>query len=161
MCAMRGCYPIPHNPGMTHSAITSLTLALLLLRSAGVAPVQDRDASAEQAIVKLEHHWLAVENAPPALDDILAEDFIHVLPQGIITKREQLDFMRTHPAPKDGTTRRFEDLRVRVYGTAAVATGVVVAGAPNGKMQKTAFTDVFALRDGRWRAVNAQETSLR
>ena len=160
MCAMRGCYPIPHNPGMTHSAITALALALLVLRSAGAAPVQDRDAAAQQAIVTLENHWLAVENEPTALDDILAEDFVHVLPQGIITKREQLDFMRAHPAPKDGTTRRFEDLRVRVYGSAAVATGIVAATA-NGKTQQTAFTDVFALRDGRWRAVNAQETSLR
>jgi hypothetical protein len=145
---------------MTHSAITPFTLALLLLQSAGVAPPQDGDASAQQAIVKLENHWLAVENEPAALDDILADDFLHVLPQGIVTKREQLDFMRAHPAPKDGTTRRFEDLRVRVYGTAAVATGVVVAATHNGKTQKTAFTDVFALRAGRWRAVNAQETSL-
>ncbi len=146
---------------MTPSAVTSFTLALVLLQTARVPSQENRDASARQAIVQLERHWLAVEHDPAALDDILADDFLHVLPQGVITKREQLDFMRAHAAPDDGTARTFEDLRVRVYGTAAVATGIVVATARDGKTQKTAFTDVFALRGGTWRAVNAQETPLR
>jgi len=115
--------------------------------------------AAQQAVEALERHWLAVEHDPAALEDILADDFLHVVPQGVITKREQLAFMRAHPAADDGT-RRFEDLRVRVFGSAAVATGIVVATAPDGKTQRTAFTDVFAYRGGRWRAVNAQETPL-
>ena len=117
-------------------------------------------ATAGKHVEALEQRWLAVENDPAALEDILADDFVHVLPQGIITKNEQLAFMRAHPAPKDGATRHFEELRVRVFGTAAVATGIVAATTPDGKTLKTAFTDVFAHRDGRWRAVNAQETPL-
>jgi Domain of unknown function (DUF4440) len=129
-----------------------IALALVLLAQSS--------APAQQAVEALERHWLAVEHDPAALDDILADDFVHVLPQGIVTKAEQLAFMRAHPAPPDGATRRFDDLRVRVYGTAAVATGIVVATMPDGRTQRTAFTDVFAYRGGRWRAVNAQETPL-
>ena len=131
--------------------MTSVALALVLVA---------QSPPATQAVEALERHWLAVENDPAALDDILADDFIHVVPQGIITKNDQLTFMRAHPAPKDGSTRRFQDLHVRVFGPAAVATGIVVATMQDGKIQKTAFTDVFAYRDGRWRAVNAQETPL-
>jgi len=73
----------------------------------------------------LEHRWLAVEHDPAALDDILADDFVHVVPQGIISKSEQLTFMRAHPAPPDATVRRLSDLRVRVFGSPAIATGIV------------------------------------
>jgi hypothetical protein len=115
---------------------------------------------ATQAVEALEQRWLANERNPAVLADILADDFIHVLPQGLITRDEQLAFMRAHPAPDDGAARRFQDLRVRVFGTAAVATGIVVATTADGTTQKTAFSDVFAYRDGRWRAVNAQETPM-
>ena len=118
------------------------------------------EEKSKQELLDLENHWLQVEDDPAALESILASDFLHVVPAGIITKDEQLAFMRAHPAPKDGSTRRFEELRVRVFGTAAIATGIVAATTPDGKTKKTAFTDVFAYRDGRWRAVNAQETPL-
>src|SRR5262245_47284160 len=102
--------------------MTRIALALLLVGQSSIAPQRaDADAAQRQAVEALERRWLAVENDPAALEEILAEDFLHVLPMGVITKREQLEFMRSHPAPKDGSTRRFEDLRVRVYGSAAVA----------------------------------------
>jgi ketosteroid isomerase-like protein len=136
-----------------------LALCLALQSSTAVQPAGG-DAAGRRAVEALEARWLAAEQDAAALDDILADDFVHVLPQGIVTKAEQLAFMRAHPAPEAGGTRRFEDLRVRVFGTAAVATGIVVATARDGTVQKTAFTDVFAYRGGRWRAVNAQETPL-
>jgi len=134
--------------------MTAITLMLFVI-------LQSSTVTQQHAVETLERHWLAVEHDPAALDEILADDFLHVLPTGVVTKQAQLEFMRSHPAPQDGRTRRFDDLRVRVYGTAAVATGVVVATAPDGTAEKTAFTDVFAYRAGRWRAVNAQETPLR
>ena len=141
--------------------MSALALACWLVAQSLAAPQPVDPIVAQHQVEALEQRWLASENDPAALDDILADDFLHVLPQGIITKNDHLTFMRAHPAPKDGATRRFEDLRVRGFGTAAVATGVVVATTSDGKTQKTAFTDVFAFRDGRWRAVNAQETPIR
>ena len=111
---------------------------------------------AKQELLDLENHWLQVENDPNALESILASDFLHVVPVGIISKDEQLSFMRKHPAPEQRAERHFENMHVRVYGNVGIVNGVVVeTGASR---QKTLFTDVFAYREGRWQAVNAQES---
>ena len=141
-------------------SIAFATLAVLVLAPQARQPVTP-GTDQQRALEALEQRWLGVEDDPSALESILADDFIHVLPMGFVTKREQIDYRRAHPAPKDGTTRRFDDLRVQVYGIAGVATGIVVATAPDGKTDRTAFTDVFAFRDGRWQAVNAQELPLK
>ena len=103
----------------------------------------------------MENHWLQVENDPNALESILAPDFLHVVPMGIITKEEQLNFMRKHPAPEQRSERHFEDIHVRVYGSVGIVNGMVVEIGT--ARRKTLFTDVFAYRDGQWQAVSAQE----
>jgi hypothetical protein len=94
------------------------------------------------------------------LEGILADDFVHVLPFGFVTKAEQLRYMRTHPLPQARPARHFEDLKVRVYGNAGIVNGIVVSTSQGSKPEKTIFTDVFAYRAGKWRAVNAQELPL-
>lgn len=108
----------------------------------------------EKALAALEQKWLSAVDDPVELDSILASDFVHVLPQGLITKQEQIDFVRRHPAP--ATTRRFEDLKVRIYGHVGIVNGVVVATSAK-RTQRTLFTDVFVKRADKWEAVNAQE----
>jgi hypothetical protein len=47
---------------------------------------------------------------------------------------------------------------VRIYGTAGIVNGMVVATDKSGAVvKKSVFTDVFAYRNGHWQAVNAQE----
>lgn len=111
-------------------------------------------------MIDLEQRWLNSEDNPGALAEILADDFIHVLPSGLITKTEQLEYMRTHSFRQSQTKKHFEHLNVRTFGDAGVVDGVVVAISDDGKVRKTVFSDVFAYRHGSWRAVNAQECSL-
>jgi hypothetical protein len=111
---------------------------------------------ARAQLLQLENHWLQVEDDPDALESILAPDFLHVVGAGIITKDEQLSFMRKHPAPKPRPEEHFEDMHVRVYGNVGIVNGIVVANDA-GKTRRTLFTDVFAYRDGKWQAVSAQE----
>jgi hypothetical protein len=113
------------------------------------------EEKSKQELLDLENHWLQVEDDPAALESILAPDFLHVVPAGIITKDEQLSFMRRHPRREQGA-KRFENLHVRVYGNVGIVNGAVVVSSKGGA-QKTLFTDVFAYRDGKWQAVNAQE----
>ncbi|OLD74445.1 MAG: hypothetical protein AUF68_00355 [Verrucomicrobia bacterium 13_1_20CM_54_28] len=80
-----------------------------------------------------------MEDDPVALEDILASDFLHVVPGAIITKNQHLQFLREHPAGGKRPEKRLEDLHVRVYGEAGIVNGAV------------------AYRDGKWRAVSAQE----
>lgn len=117
----------------------------------------DTNAAAKDAVVKLENLWLANEGNPVELESILADDFVHVLPIGTITKKEHISFVKQHPWPKM-KEHKFENLQVRVYGNVAIANGCVLAVPENGTARRTYFTDVFALRGGRWQAVNAQES---
>jgi hypothetical protein len=116
----------------------------------------DADQKSKQQLLDLENHWLQVEHDPDALETILAPDFLHVAPAGIITREEQIDFMRKHQAPPAKPEEHFEDMHVRVYGTVGIVNGVVVAKTAEGT-RRTLFTDVFAYRDGKWQAINAQE----
>ena len=128
----------------------------LFVGSTGILSAQ----SAEQSVRSLEEQWLANESNPAVLESILADDFVHVLPVGFISKQEQLGFVRSHPQPA-GEIRRFEELKVRVYGDTAIATGIVEAREGQGAQpRRTMFTDVFVRRNGKWQAVNAQELPL-
>jgi len=52
-------------------------------------------------------------------------------------------------------------LKVRVYGDVGIVNGIVVTSDENGKqLDRTIFTDVFAWREGRWQAINAQENKV-
>lgn len=114
---------------------------------------------ARQQLLALENQWLKVEDDPDALEAILAPDFLHVVPAGIITKNEQLTYMRKHPSPKQSSEKHFENMHARVYGTVGIVNGVVVAKEA-ATTRRTLFTDVFAYRDGKWQAVSAQELPM-
>jgi len=134
-------------------------VAISILYVLGSTAVQGTQ-SAEQAIRELEEQWLQNVSNPAVLESILAEDFVHVLSAGFISKQEQLDFVRSHPRPAD-ETRRFEELKIRVYGDTAIATGIVDAmQGDEGQPKRNMFTDVFVKRKGKWQAVNAQELPL-
>lgn len=102
--------------------------------------------------------WLEHIDDVSVLQSILADDFIHVLPSGMITKQQQIDYVKTHPrSPRE--IRNFERLTVRVYGNTGIANGIVDITNASGT-HRSVFTDVFVKRDGQWKAVNAQENSL-
>ena len=112
-----------------------------------------------EQILDLENRWLNAEDDPAALESILAPDFLHVVSTGIITKTEQLEYMRKHPRPRADIQRHFEQMHVRIYGNVGIVNGEVVA-VEKATTLRTLFTDVFANRDGRWQAVSAQELPM-
>lgn len=114
-------------------------------------------AADRDSLRKAEEHWLQFEDDPDALESILADDFVHALPTGFISKQDQIAYYRKMNKPASPREKHFEDLRLRVYGDSGVANGIVVHTDANGSVRKTVFTDVFARRDGKWLAVNSQE----
>jgi Domain of unknown function (DUF4440) len=137
-------------------ALAFVLCGLLALGYSRATGAENRQAGPE----KLEQHWLESEADPDALQSILADDFVHVLPFGFVSKDQQIGYIRSHPAPERGTSKHFQDLRIRLYGNTGIANGIVVATNAGGKVQKTIFTDVFVYRNGKWQAVNAQELPL-
>jgi|SRR5579859_124124 len=137
----------------TLSAAALIAISLGLIAVEGLWGASDQ----KQALIELEHRWLQAEDDPSTLEHILADDFVHVVPFGFVTKAEQLQYMRSHHSTQARPAKHFEALRVRVYGNTGIVNGIVVSTMAPGKNQKTIFTDVFAYRDGKWQAVNAQE----
>lgn len=134
------------------SAATALCLCTAALSN---PPLTD-----QKAVETLEKQWLAGAHDRAALDTILAKDFVHPVAAGVfLSKAQHISWAVAHPAPAD-RRQQFDQLQIRVYGSAAVVTGVVVSTDQAGHEEKTVFTDVFAKRGGRWQAVNAQENAV-
>lgn len=140
----------------------TVCLLVSLVLSATIAASQtSRDSAQDRAaIADLEQQWLQSEHDAAVLERILASDFVHVVSfDHLATKQEHIDWAAKHPDPKD-LQRRFDKLNIRLYGDVAIVNGSVIASSPSGKEDRTMFTDVFAFRDGRWQAVNAQENAV-
>jgi len=114
-----------------------------------------------QSLIDLENVWLTANDAQ-TLDRILAFDFVHPVPTGdFLTKAQHIEWFTKHPSPTN-LKFRFDRLDIRLYGDVGIANGVVVTSDDNGKeIGRNVFTDVFAYRNGRWQAINGQETDVR
>ena len=136
--------------------LRDLLCAFFSLLSCQVSREPKSAEESKQELLAPENRWFQVEDGPVGLEGILAPDFLHVVPGEIITKEQHLQFLREHPAGGQRLEKRFEDLRVRVYGEAGIVNGAVIETTEHAE-RKTLFIDVFAYRDGKWRAVSAQE----
>ena len=96
------------------------------------------------------------------LDRIYADDFIGIGPSGTLrTKKEVLaDFTSGSLKFQSITT---DDVRIRVYGNAAVETGLsTLKGRDAGKTvpEENRFTRVWIKQGGRWRLVSNHYSNL-
>ena len=134
--------------------------ALAVLAGVCTAAAQRTPASDKQALLTLEDQWLHARDAA-TLDRILAADFVHVVPGGyILTRTEHIDWFVKHIPPANRNVR-LDRVEVRLYGDTGIVNGLVIAADDQGReTRRTAFTDVFIFRDGRWQAVNAQEDEV-
>jgi ketosteroid isomerase-like protein len=108
----------------------------------------------EDHLAELGQEWAAAElgGDAPTLDTMLADDFVGVGPRGfMLTKEQWLARYRSGDLRQDSLI--WDEVRVRVYGDAAVATGrQTQQGAFQGHDIAGQFrvTQVFVQRGGRW-----------
>jgi ketosteroid isomerase-like protein len=128
-------------------------IALLAFLAAGVssaADARDEVLSAEKAVSDAR-----ASNDASALDRLTSSDFLWVRPNGlIIGKKEFLDDFRA------GRLGKYEfdgEQQVRIFGDAAVVTGVRVLRGREGE-RRIIVTNVWVRRDGRWQRVSSQTT---
>ena len=137
------------------------TLLLILTCAAAWGQVRDSKHD-EQNLLQIENDWYHSRSVQ-TLERIYAPDFWHIIADGrMFTGKDEIDYLRTHPQPaQDECRRKFEDVKVRLYGDVGIVTGhTVVTDEKGAILRKTSFTDVFHWSDGRWQAVNAQETAV-
>lgn len=138
-----------------------VTALLILTCSAACCQARDRKKD-EQTLLQLENDWYHSRSVE-TLERIYAPDFWHIVADGqMFSGRDEIEYLKTHPqAKQDESRRKFEDVKVRFYGDIGIVTGrTVVTDEKGAVVRKTSFTDVFCWRDGRWQAVNGQETAV-
>jgi ketosteroid isomerase-like protein len=119
--------------------------------------IRDPKRIVEQVIRKLDNERIQaqIHADAAALERIYADDFIGVGPSGTVRTKPQVisDFTSGDLKFQSITT---DDVRVRVYGNAAVETGrSTMDGQDKGKAvpHDTRFTRVWIKQQGRWRLV--------
>ena len=96
------------------------------------------------------------------LERVLHEDYAHHRPRGEVENRAQ--YLENRKARRvDFESLLADDIKVRVYGDAAVVTGRSTAKGKDqhGKMnEQRRWTRVLVRRDGRWQFVLYQGTPI-
>ncbi len=92
------------------------------------------------------------------LDKIYADDFSGVASGGRAVNKSQLMEVFKNVDPRVNFTT--EDLKVRLFGEAAVVTGHVAGKTQAGEIVSAfSFLHVYVKRDGRWQMVVGQSTN--
>jgi len=139
--------------------IIAVSLAVLILAVAFQAqtPAQKETGSVEQELIKLEIEWgQAFYTRDIAFAErFLAADYIGTEEKGIVmTKAQEIEDLKS--GVHLSTSGVEDDMKVRVYGDAAVVTGRnTVKGLYQGKpfTSRYRWTHTFIRRDGRWQCV--------
>jgi ketosteroid isomerase-like protein len=120
--------------------------------------VRTRDAaSTEQAVQQQDQERIRAQIAADtiALRWIYADDFFGIGPTGVVrNKAEVIADFTSHALTYQSIT--IAEVRVRVYGNAAVETGrSTMVGKDRGKAvpRENRFTRVWVMTDGRWQLV--------
>lgn len=83
----------------------------------------------------------------------LADDFMNSNPDGTLLDRAA--FLRQVAPPCAVTNLKEEDVIVHMLGDVAIVYARTTYGRPDGKPGAGRYTDVWQLRQGRWRCVSA------
>ena len=120
-------------------------------------PPQAQTESVEQELIKLENDWLQAffENDDAFADRFLADDYLGTDEHGNIKNKAQ-EIAEIKVGAHLSTSGVLDNIRVRVYGDAAVVTGRrIMKGLFQGKEYRSPYlwTDIFIKRGGRWQCV--------
>ena len=142
---------------------TVIVLLVLLLSVAVLTPAQTQKngpaqgtSATAQALIALENKWVdaLMKSDTVALDSIFADTYVDTDEHSQRTdKQGVLSVLKSGDLKTESI--RLSDMKVHVYGDAAVVTGSA-SQAGNFKGQslapKITFTDTFVKQNGKWRA---------
>jgi ketosteroid isomerase-like protein len=133
----------------------AVSVAVLVIGVAILAKTQT--GSVEQELISLENEWAKsmVKLDLAFMERILAEDYTFTDPSGIVrTKAEEIAAMKSGQGMVTSAVN--DEMKVRVYGDAAVVTGrTTEKGMMEGKEVSGQYrwTDTWVKIAGRWQCV--------
>jgi ketosteroid isomerase-like protein len=143
-----------------------LAIAVLCLLSLSLATGQNASTTGkvEDQIKKLELDWAqaTIKDGVAAVDQYEADDIVSTDPSGRVTDKAQ-DKKDFSSGDLKFQSLETSDLKVRVYGNTAVATGTsTLKGTYKGQdiSGTYRFTDTWVKRNGKWQVVATQATKV-
>jgi ketosteroid isomerase-like protein len=140
-------------------------LAIALLGGLSLSLCAGQTGSVEEQIKKLEQDWAqaVAKDGAASVDHYEADDIVSTDPSGRVTDKAQ-DKKDLSSGDLKIESITISDLKVRQYGSAAVATGQSsVKGTLKGQdiSGTYRFTDTWAKqKNGKWQAVATQSTKI-
>lgn len=143
---------------------TALLLSILALFSCPLTHAATEPD--EQLLIEIERQWAAayVNGEADKLDAIFSPDYIQTNTRAVVTgKADEVGDLRSGSFryEKFDTT----EMKVQLYGDAAVVTGKIYLKGVDMKSGKTIegtmrMTDTFIRQGGKWRVVASQTTAV-
>lgn len=130
----------------------------ILLPGLAQKPAKDtRKSTDAKELGRLEQVWneAQLRGNADALDRLWADDLVITVPNmPVMDKSESLDFVRS--GKMKFQTYKTSDIRIRVYGDAAVVTGQLERSRSGNRgefEEDWRFTKVYVRRAGKWKVV--------
>ncbi|HWD57002.1 MAG TPA: nuclear transport factor 2 family protein [Stellaceae bacterium] len=115
-------------------------------------------ADDREILEQLNRDYIAsVQNADVTrFEEILADEFYCSNPDGSLVDRD--DFLQQTARPVTITGLEAREVMIRLFGDFAIIHARTFYRTAEGEAKSGRYTDVWARRDGRWRAVSAHVT---
>jgi ketosteroid isomerase-like protein len=140
--------------------LSTFFLVLLISGASDAADCPRNQPKSEAALLELEQIWAEALSRRDAdtVACIVAGEFEDADVDGSLHTRSQ---MLAHVRQRRPGANHLTEMRVHIEGNVGFVRGLNEILDPSGKIvARVRFTDLFAYREGRWRALAAQETLL-
>jgi ketosteroid isomerase-like protein len=142
--------------------LMNASLVLLLATGAVTAYAQSAGAGEKEVLQAL----YAIDEADnkrdkAAMERLTADDYIYHSSNGTVQTKAQ-SIAETMAGGTTWTGRKYDALKVRIYGDVAVVTGTVTLAGKSTtyRVGSRRMTRLFVKRDGRWQDVGGQSTLI-
>lgn len=141
-------------------------LGVLSLGSAAVSQAQETSGATEKAVAALENTWLESQktNNPDLVAPLLADKIVGTGSDGKVTNKAQ---MLAESKARKYASADYEDVKVTVFGSTAIATGGFKAKGTNASTGKPfdeheRWTDTWVkMPSGKWQCVATQGSPIK
>ena len=140
----------------------SVFVVTIFVFAALLSSARAQDVKEQLKKLEIDRAAAVVEGDTATLDKQTADDYVLISMTGRMADESQmLDGFKSGQSKL--TSNDLSDLKVRVYGNAAVVTGKADVKGTLGGQDATGqilFTRVYVKKDGRWQSVSFQQTRV-
>jgi ketosteroid isomerase-like protein len=140
----------------------STFVAAVFVLTALIGSAWAQDAKEQLKKLEMERAAAVVKGDTATLDKQTSDDYVLISMTGrMADKSQMLDGFKSGQSKL--TSNELSDLKVRVYGDAAVVTGKADVKGTLGGQDATGqvlFTRVYVKKGGRWQSVSLQQTRI-